>query len=133
MKYLILVLWLLTSGTSMAMELKATVNDTPLSDLDVKNWGRLLKMQQPQGYDGMSEKKFQQQVLDNLIETTIKKQTAVAAGAKASKQDLKNALTHLEQQNGLKPGDLPAYLKKHGVPLQTMSDQVEADLLWLQY
>ncbi len=133
MRYLILTLWLLISGTTMAMELKATVNDTPLSDLDVKNWGKLLKMQQPQVYDRMEEKKFQKQVLDNLIESTIKKQTAIAAGAKASKQDLQNALNHLEQQNGLKQGDLPNFLNKNGVPLKTMIDQVEADLLWLQY
>jgi len=133
MRYLILTLWFLISGTAIAMELKATVNDTPISDLDVKNWGRLLKMQQPQVYDYMEEKKFQKQTLDNLIESTIKKQTAIAAGAKASKQDLKNALNHLEQQNGLKAGTLPDFLNKHGVPLKTMVDQVEADLLWLQY
>ena len=56
MKFLILILGLMLSYPTWAMELKATVNDTPISDLDVKNWARLLKMQQPDVYDFMPQK-----------------------------------------------------------------------------
>ena len=133
MRYLILLLSLLITCPTTAMELKATVNDTPISDLDIKNWARLLKMQQPDVYDYMPEKQLNQKALDSLIESTVKNQTATTAGLRVSEKDVQDALSHLEQQNGLKPGELPTFLKRNGVSEKTMREQVTTDLLWLQY
>ena len=69
----------------------------------------------------------------SLIENIVKNQTATAANLKVSEKEIKNALAHLEQQNGLPPGGLPAFLKRNGVSEKTMRDQVKTDLLWLQY
>ena len=133
MKYCVLILFLLFTHPSLGMELKATVNDTPLSDLDIQNWGLLLKFQQPQKYDAMSSDELKKQALDALIESTIKKQTAKEAGFKVSATEIAQAKAHLEEQNNLPVGTLPNLLKKNHVPESALQDQLEADLLWLQY
>lgn len=116
-----------------AMEIKATVNDTPISDLDVQNWSNLLLFQQPQKYQQMSRQNLQEEALKSLIESTVKKQTATAAGQKISPKDIEQARNHLEMQNGLAPNTLPRVLAKNKVPEATLNAQIEADLLWLDY
>ncbi|MBQ3695542.1 MAG: SurA N-terminal domain-containing protein [Alphaproteobacteria bacterium] len=133
MKYVFLILFLLNALPSLAMELKATVNDTPISDLDVLRWTRLLQFQQPQKYGSMSAKALRQEALDAIIESIIKKQTATEAGFKVSKKDINDAKAHLEQQNNLPPGTLPQLLQKNNVSESALHNQLEADLLWLQY
>ena len=133
MKYILFICGLMMSMVASAMELKATVNDTPISDLDVQNWTALLKMQNPQKYDYMDKKKLKSEALESAIEAAIKKQTATAAGAKVSEQDINAAKAHLEQQNRMPAGTLPQLLKKNAVPESVLNEQLEADLLWLQY
>ena len=133
MKYLFLIIFVLHTLPALCMELKATVNDTPISDLDVQQWGQLLKFQQPQKYDTMSNEELKKEALEALIETAVKKQTALGAGFKVSEQEIENAKAHLEQQNELPPGTLPQILKQNHVPEKTLHAQLEADLLWLQY
>ena len=133
MKYLFLILLLFCACPTKSMELRATVNDTPISDLDVQNWARLLKFQQAQRYEHTSNATLQKDALDAAIEALVKKQTATAAGIKVSNQEIARAKAHLEEQNNLPQGTLPDLLKKHKVSQATLNMQLEADLLWLQY
>ena len=133
MRYIFFIIALMVSMAPSAMELKATVNDIPISDLDVQNWAALLKMQNPQKYDYMDKNQLHTEALEAVIESTIKKQTATANGAKVSKQDLDAAKAHLEQQNRMPAGTLPQLLKKNSVQENVLNAQLEADLLWLQY
>lgn len=116
-----------------AMELKATVNDIPISDLDVQNWSRLLLFQQPQKYGSMSKTDLQKEALEAAIESLVKRQTATAMGLKSDKQELTQAREHLEVQNGLAPNTLSTVLAKNKVPEDVLNAQIESDLLWLNY
>jgi len=133
MKYWITLFVFLWTIPAYTMELRATVNDTPISDLDIKNWSALLKMQHPDKYDYMSAKKLQEEALDAIVESHVKKETATAAGKKITPADIQNAKAHLEQQNNLPAGGLKTMLKKNGVKEETLTKQIESDLLWLQY
>lgn len=133
MKYLLLILTLLCTYTTQAMELKATVNDEPISDLDITEWANLLKFQQPQKYESYTNEDLQKEALNNLIETMVKKQTAHNEGIKVSNKEIQNAKNHLEQQNGLPIGELNNLLQTQGINAATLQKQIEADLLWLQY
>ena len=53
---------------AQAAQLRAIVNDVPVSDWDVEMHARLLKAQQPMVYEEMSEKKLDKAALENLIE-----------------------------------------------------------------
>ncbi len=115
------------------MDLKATVNDTPISDLDVKNWANLLKFQQAQKYEVASEETLNEDALNAAIEATVKMQTAKAANIKIAEADVNDAKTHLEQQNNLPEGGLAEMLEKSGADIATLTAQLEADLIWLKY
>ena len=131
-KYLFFII-LILSQMAQAMDLKATVNDVPISNLDVKNWVRLLKFQQPQKYEGMSDKELQKAALTAAIESAVKKQTTNAVGLKATQNDIAQARAHLEAQNGLAAGALPEVLRQNNVPASVLNAQIESDLLWIQY
>ena len=134
MKYMVcFLLSFLCCIQARALELKATVNDIPISDLDVQNWKRLLLFQQPQKYESMSQKKLQQEALDAAIESIVKKQTAQALGLKVNPEDIAQARSHLEMQNGLAPNTLSNVLSKNKVPVNILNTQIESDLLWLNY
>ncbi len=133
MKYLILILTLFSACPAPAMDLKATVNDTPISDLDVKNWANLLKFQQAQKYEVASEETLNEDALNAAIEATVKMQTAKAANIKIAEADVNDAKTHLEQQNNLPEGGLAEMLEKSGADIATLTAQLEADLIWLKY
>lgn len=133
MKYLLFMILIFNTLPALSMELKATVNDNPISDLDVLHWAQLLKFQQPSKYEAMSNSQLQKEALDTIIESAVKKQTALDAGFKVSPQEINNAKAHLEQQNDLSPGTLPQILKKNKVSEKALNAQLEADLLWLQY
>ena len=77
-KYFLFVFIFIFSHFAQAMDLKATVNDIPISDLDVKNWAQLLKFQQPQRYDTLSSQELQKAALEAAIESSVKKQTTNA-------------------------------------------------------
>ena len=133
MKYVLLILSLFSISPVLAMELRATVNDVPISDLDVQNWTKLLTFQQPQKYESMKPAQANKEALDALIESTVKKQTATESGFKVTDQDISKAKTHLEHQNNMPAGSLPKLLQQYHVPEQVLNAQLEADLLWLQY
>lgn len=133
MKKYLFFLVLTLSHVAHAMDLKATVNDTPISDLDVQNWAQLLKFQQPQKYASMSDKELKQEALNAAIESAVKKQTTNAVGLKASPNDIAQARAHLENQNGLAEGALSDVLRKNNVPASVLNAQIESDLLWIQY
>ena len=132
MKYVFLTLLLFCVYPAFGMELKATVNDVPISDLDVQNWANLLKFQQRDKY-ATNTSTLKKDALESAIESIVKKQTATAAGFSVSAQDVAQAKAHLEEQNGLSAGTLPQLLKKNNVSLSTLQTQLESDLLWLQY
>ena len=133
MRYLFLIILMLHTLPALCMELKATVNDNPISDLDVLHWAQLLKFQQPTKYGTMSNAKLNKEALEAIIESAVKKQTATAAGLKISEQEINRAKAHLEQQNDLPAGSLSNVLKKNNVSEKALHAQLESDLLWLQY
>ena len=113
MKLMFFLLSLFCCVPTYALELKATVNDIPVSDLDVQNWKKLLLFQQPQKYKTMSQKELQKEALNTAIESIVKKQTAQALGIKTSPEDIAQARAHLEAQNGLAPNSLTSVLAKN--------------------
>lgn len=133
MKKLFLLAIMLCCVPAYAMNVMATVNDVPISKLDVDNTAKLLKFQQEEKYASASKTLLQKDALENAIETVLKKQTAENLKIKLTQQEIDNAISHLEQQNHMPSGTLLQLLKKKGIPAKTLRDQVEADLLWLAY
>ena len=133
MKKLYLLVAMLFCMPAHAMNVMATVNDVPISRLDVDNAAKLLKIQQEDKYASASKTLLQKDALENVIETILKKQKAESLKISLPPREIDNAISHLEQQNHMPSGTLLQLLKKKGIPAKTLRDQVEADLLWLNY
>ena len=116
-----------------AGNLRAIVNDVPVSEWDVKMHARLLKAQQPTVYGEMSSQKLNKEALDNLIEEILKAQKGKELNLSLSDREVDEAIVHLEQQNGMSVGGLKRLLDKEGVSMQALRKQVYGDLMWLQY
>ena len=82
-----------------AGNLRAIVNDVPVSEWDVKMHARLLKVQQPMVYERMSTQKLNKVALDNLIEEILKSQKGKDLNITLSDKEVDDAIFHLEQQN----------------------------------
>ena len=133
MKILKLIITLLFSVPCYAMNLVATVNDIPISQLDVDNTAKLLQLQQGEQDNSTSQRSVKKEALENIINTILKKQKAKELGISLPAQEIDNAIAHLEQQNQMPPGALLKMLKEQNIPEKTLRNQMEADLLWLNY
>ena len=118
---------------AQAESIKAIVNDTPISAWDVTSYARLLKAQQPETYEDMSDKQLNKIALDAVIENTLKTQKGNELNLTISEKEIDRAIQHLEQQNGLSVGGLQRLLEKENVNISTLRKQVRGDLIWLQY
>ena len=133
MKKFLMMTFCLMAFSVQAGNLKAIVNDVPVSEWDVQMQGRLLRAQQPLVYEDMSAKQLQKAALENLIEEILKTQKGKALNFPLTDKEIDNAILHLEQQNGLSVGGLKHLLTEAGVPESTLRKQVRGDLMWLQY
>lgn len=115
-----------------AGEIAATVNDRPISTFDVEARLKLLQLQQADLFSSLSETQKKKKVLQMLIDEEIKRQVAQKEGLNMTQAELEDAIRHLENQNALSPGALKEKLSEHKIPWETLANQIEADLLWLQ-
>lgn len=113
--------------------IKAIVGDIPISDYDVQQRVKLMKLQSPSSAQGKTQQHLTEQALENLIDEQIKGQTAKKQGLSVSQEDINSAITHLEQQNNLPSGEMVKSIKNAGIQLSAFYQQIQSDLLWLQY
>lgn len=133
MKKLLLSTLCFMAFSVQAGNIRAIVNDTPVSDWDIEMQGKLLKVQQPSVYESMSEKQLKQKALDSLIEELLKTQKGKDLNVSLTDREVNDAIVHLEQQNGMSVGGLKRLLDEEGVSLEMLRKQVYADLIWLQH
>ena len=133
MKKFFVTLLCLFALPAYAGTLRAIVNDTPIFDRDVIMHGRLLKAQQPSVYEEMPEDVFDKAVLNNLVEEMLKIQKGLTSNIVLKENEIEDAIIHLEQQNGMSVGGLKRLLDDADIPIETLRNQVQADLIWLRY
>lgn len=130
---MIFVTILMFSIPGYTMNILATVNDTPISQWDVDNTAKLLKLQQAERYANEPLSVLRKDALENVIDSTLKKQKAASLNIKLPPQEIDNAIAHLEMQNNMPKGGFLKMLKQHGIPEKILRNQIEADLVWLSY
>ena len=115
-----------------AGEIKAIVNDTPISAFDVESRAKMIMLQQA-GLVGKLTDELRQEALDELVDERIKFQAVHQKGIQITDNDIQEALAHLEAQNGLPAGGFKEMLSGQGIPYQTLIEQTRANLGWLRY
>ena len=114
-----------------AGDIRAIVNDTPISDFDVRTRAKMIMLQQV-GRVGETTPALEKAALEDLIDERIKLQAAHKQNVQVSEEEINEALNHLEQQNGLAPGGFQALLDQQNIPYQTLRSQTAANLGWLK-
>ena len=125
-----IVTLLMMVGSAAAGEIRAIVNDMPISAFDVEMRAKMIMLQQA-GLVGKLTDKLKEEALSELIDERIKLQEISRQGIQITSADIQNALNHLERQNGLPVGGFKEMMKKQGIPYQTLIDQTQANLGWL--
>ena len=128
----VLVVLVCLAVQTQAGEIKAIVNDTPISAFDVETRAKMLMLQQA-GMVGKLTDDLRQEALDELVDERIKYQAVHQKGIQITDADIQEALSHLEAQNGLPAGGFQKMLAEQGIPYKTLVEQTRANLGWLRY
>lgn len=135
MQYKILMLFLMLifgSFSVCAGEIVATVNDEPISKYDVEARAKLIAIQKAEYLTNKRKAQYVGEALEMLIDEKVKTNMAKQRGFSVGNDEINNAISHLEKQNGLKPGEMVKMLAKNGVPVEILKNQIQSDLMWIQ-
>lgn len=108
----------------------AIVNDDIISFFDLNARVQFMIASTGAPNNPETHKRFQQQVLKNLIDERLQKQEASKNNIKVTEQEVKRQLETLEKENNMPKGGLDAYLQRLNVPRSTLVTQVESNLAW---
>jgi peptidyl-prolyl cis-trans isomerase SurA len=108
----------------------AIVNDDVVSEYDLR-----ARMQVVIASSGLRpteqlQQRIGQQVLRNLIDERLQMQEAKRLNISVSKKDLSAATASIEKQNNLPPGTFDEFLRKNGLPRESVLDQIRAQIAW---
>lgn len=108
----------------------AVVNGQVITTQDVVARARLLALSMGMPASPEVLARLEPQVTKQLIDQTLQQQEINRLGISVSNQDLANAISHIEQGNGLPPGSLQKRLAATGVPYSTLLAQLRTSLGW---
>ena len=127
----ICLLSLSVAVSAVAGDIKAIVNDTPVSAFDVDARAKMMLFQRS-GSVGKLTRSLRQEALDDLVDERLKMQEADKQGVAATPAEVADALANLEHQNGLPAGGFRDLLKKNKIPYETLQAQTAANLGWVR-
>ena len=70
------------------------------------------------------------QVLRSLIDERLRVQEAERLGVTVSEAEMENARRTVEQRNGIAAGGLDDFLRRQGLDVAAVADQLRAEILW---
>jgi peptidyl-prolyl cis-trans isomerase SurA len=131
MRLLLAFLFLLAGAAGAAAQetrIAAVVNDEIVSDGDLNAQVRLVELSSNIPDTPENRKRLTPQVLRTLIDQRLQLQEAKHLSISVPPDEVAKAIANIEQRNNMPKGGLEAYLKSHGLPANTLSDQITATL-----
>ncbi len=123
---LVLVSTMLSAGPSGAQtSIKLVVNDQPITTYDVSQRARLLRLTA-----GLSGNAATRAAQEDLIEETLKKQTARQYGISVSQAEVDAAFAQIASRVNLSPAQLSQALQQSGASAETLKSRLEGELVW---
>lgn len=116
-----------------AAQIVATVNDEPISSYDVDARAKLIAVQRAEYLNNKRKAQYVKEALDLIIDEKVKMIEAKKRGFSTTDSEINQAIARLEEQNRLKPGGMKAMLEKNGVPIDVLKNQLQTDLMWVQF
>ena len=115
------------------VRIAAVVNDNVISMLDL-----LARIKMAGLATGLEDslklrQELVQPVLRNLIEEQLQIQESERQGIVVSEEEIISGFEMVEQQNGLRPGQLVGWLSSLGIPRIYFERQIRAQILWAKF
>ncbi len=124
---------LATASTSQAQQplgIAATVNDEMISVLDLES--RIALVAGFSGFKNTPEtrQRLAPQVIQTLINERLQMQEAKRLGLTAQKGEINAEKAVISRQIKIKPSQLESTLKNNGIDPETLTEQLEAKIVW---
>ncbi|MGC8475529.1 MAG: peptidylprolyl isomerase [Acetobacteraceae bacterium] len=110
----------------------ATVNHSPITNLDVDNRARLFALSAGLTLSPDVLDRLRPQILRQLIDERLRMQAVERAHIVVPTKAIADAIGGIEKRNGMAPGTLRKRLAARGVGFSTLVDQVRTQLGWTQ-
>lgn len=125
-------IFLLLHSYAMARDfaIVATVGSNAISTVDLDERINLAITSSGLANTPQTREKIQPQILKTLINESLYLQEAKELRIEATPEDLKSAIMNLELQNKLPPGTFDDFLKKSGIPVDAMKNQIGLQIIW---
>lgn len=119
-----------TSTESSAVGIAAVVNDEAVSNLDLEGRVRLAMLGSGIEITPEVVARLRPQILRALLDERLQMQEAKRLSITVPETEIAAQLAKLAEQNGMKVEDMPRFFAAKGVPLQSLKDQIAAQLAW---
>lgn len=130
---LIFAVMTITSVNAMTLQIIAVVNDDIITSYDFYNRVNmaLVNTGLPKNKDSFN--KITPIVMQELIEESLKVQAANDVGLIISEEEINQAIMTIAQRNNMEMSEFNQSLLKSGIEIDTLKDQIEANMLWGKY
>ena len=119
-----------TSAAEPTERIVAVVNGDAITSGDVSARGKLFALSTGLPVTPDVLERLRPQVLKQLVDERLRLQEVQRRKIVIGDRDIAQAISDIEQRNGMKSGALGAALKGRGVALRTLIDQVRVQLGW---
>ena len=125
-----LILTTLSVANATRGEIAAIVNDSVITVSDVNNRIKLYTFGAKTKIPKEQKEALKQEVLNRLIDESIQLQEADKLGVDITNEQLDNSFKDIAKKNKLSADAMENKLRKGGINLKTLYDQLEAEISW---
>jgi peptidyl-prolyl cis-trans isomerase SurA len=117
-------------GPTPEMRIAAVVNDEVISEFDLISRVRLVELSSNLPDSPDTRQRIGAQVLRSLVDERLQLQEAKKQNVVATDDELNNAISQIEKQNNMQPGQLNEFLKARGIDRGSLINQLTASIVW---
>src|SRR6516225_6140032 len=118
------------SGEISETRIAAVVNDEVISIADVQSRLRMVMLSSNFPDSQETRQRIASQVLRTIVDEKLQMQEAKRQNVTATDEEIKKALSRIEKQNNMQPGQLDQALKQRGIERSALVDQLTASIVW---
>jgi peptidyl-prolyl cis-trans isomerase SurA len=108
----------------------AVVNDEAISVADVQSRLRMVMLSSNFPDSPETRQRIVNQVLRTIVDEKLQIQEAKRQNVAATDDEINKAISQIEKQNNMQPGQLDGVLKAHGIDRAALVAQVTASIVW---
>jgi peptidyl-prolyl cis-trans isomerase SurA len=108
----------------------AVVNDEVVSVADLRSRLRMVMLSSNFPDSPETRQRIAGQVLRTIVDEKLEMQEAKRQNVAATEEEIKKAVSQIEKQNNMQPGQLDDVLKSHGIDRSALIEQVTASIVW---